>query len=45
VHSIEDHRRLLKRQATHQSFFSSAAGAWQYSFSHSSRLNSLGTSM
>jgi hypothetical protein len=45
VHSIDDHRRLLKRQVTHQSFFSSAAGAWQYSFSHSSRLNSLGTSM
>src|SRR5262249_26204169 len=39
--SVEYHR---EPDPAHQSFFSSAAGAWQYFFSHSSRLNCLGTS-
>jgi hypothetical protein len=40
--SVEYHR---EPDPAHQSFFSSAAGAWQYFFSHSSRLKVLGTSM
>jgi hypothetical protein len=36
--------RMRHSDPAHQSFFSSAAGAWQYFFSHSSRLKVLGTS-